>query len=193
MNILRLDNPAAKKLAALRADIAATAKQVEAADNALYSVDETRERLREALRDAVGRNSTAFDVEMVRSRRGRPKLREPSWGALLLLLGEDEIVARLTAGLNGDGALSTPDRAKRLAELRAKLRDIEQREEVETLRLEGQGWTVVRRADASPQTCLGVWREHRPEHVDSTPAAPIGLDQPRPEVEVFRSGPPINL
>jgi hypothetical protein len=200
MNLLRLDNPAAKKLAALRADIAATAKQIEAAANALYSVGETGERLRDALRAAVGRNnSTAYDVDMVRSRRaerasGRPRLRAPDWGTLVLLLGEDEIVKRLTAGLNGDDALSTPDREKRLIDLRAKLHDLEMKEECECLRLEEAEarWTIVRRADADPKLVLQVWAEHKPEHVDSTPAEPIGLDAPREPTEIFR-GNPVNL
>lgn len=76
------------------------------------------------------------------------------------LFGVDEIVDRIVDRVKANGhpaGLPASERAKCIEKLQAQLRSAERDAEIEALRLEAAGHTILRREDADVEVLLEVW------------------------------------
>lgn len=82
---------------------------------------------------------------------------------ILINLFRDEVIARLTAylqGVNQSPGLPASKRGKKLEDLGIKLRQLEIAEELEVLKLEDGGEPVERRKDVDGTLLADVWHQH---------------------------------
>ena len=164
MEILFPGNPRRAALDELQAAIGALREQMRTIERAPYAQEDVRADIRKALERAqktgyARRALSSFGRFRVGGSADLPDL---TWEGVILLLGVEEVEKRLLK-LNmaepGERGLPLAQREKRLAELQAKLEQLEIDEEREVLRLKAEGHRVPRRADVRADLLLGLWQQ----------------------------------
>jgi len=165
MEILLTGDRRRQALDKIRRDRDATLAEIESTAEARLSLDETVQRLLARLRDDVSRAEQR--VLAFASPSTAPESLRIDAGFLLWLdpqAFERALRARLEPLLSAAG-LPQAVRPKKLAALRERVGELEEAEEREIARLEGQGLAVDRRSDADLQTLLRVWDSLEPSPV----------------------------
>ncbi len=180
MDLLRAGEPARKKLDAIQAQITETKRAARDVERAPLATEDARVKVRAALERAQRSGEWATNA-LLRFGRVADRYELPDatggvpWAVLIALLGpkeaEDRLVALCTAAPGARG-LPAGKRAAKLDELRAKLDDLERREEQEVLALEAAGHVVLRRADVRPELLLELWQAMSPPTAAPTPRDP---------------------
>ena len=157
MEILFASDRRRQPIDKVRAERTAALAEIEAIGEATLSLDQTVARYLARLRDDVERAQggvLAFAKPAL-----EPDLPSVTPGYVAWLGGADferQLHARLKE-LLPTSAMPQAERTKKLASLRGRLAELEEREEVEICKLEAQGLAVERRIDIELATVLGVW------------------------------------
>lgn len=141
----------------IRGDREITIAEIEATMEARLSLDETVQRLVPRLREEATRAEQR--VLAFANPTTLPDSLAIDSGFLLWLdppAFERQLRARLKSMLPS-GALPQADQPKKVATLRARLGELDEAEERQIARLEGQGLVVDRRSDADLTMLLRVW------------------------------------
>ena len=163
MNIIREGNAERSDLDKDEAQITSLQLQKKSVLNACIPHDETRARLARDLASKVYRHGPANTFEMFQGGAHPEYAVLPdvfNVGQLVYVLGADFLLDAIMSKIEANSrpvGLSAEKRAKRIEELDAQLRKAERDAEIEALRLEDIGFTVVRREDADPAVLLDVW------------------------------------
>ena len=164
MKVLDLHSADGKKLAKIREQLAALQRERAALSQARLSDDEIRARVASDLDQFVrfggeSLGALAFEHEPGPDLIGQA-LSDPRALASLLRNQLDQAIAdRVIAEAGPVDAVAASDRQKRVAELDRREAKLETDEERETLRLEGAGFTVARRADVDVDLIFSLWTE----------------------------------
>lgn len=187
MNILAPGHPARKKLDAIQSDIARLRGEVETIKKQPLSLDDQKALLLAAVdrkRSQSNPDAQLRRFHNLRADGSMPQLHADidAWDIAFLFFDREEIAARLTKRLeqtNEGKTLGLPraEREAKLAELQKEISLLENREELEILRLEEDRWTVIRRGDADARLLLEIWLAHRPEAVPTVAAGPVGISK----------------
>jgi hypothetical protein len=191
VNVLLPGHPARKKLDAIQADIAGARAEIVAIEKAPLALEDQRELLRADIAGKFQKADPESEIRRFHKLRAdgtRPSLTPRSergrmagtWDIVALIFDREEIEARLLKRLeqsNEGKELGLPlaKRSAKIADLQQKISLLENREELEILKLEEERYTVVRRGDADPKLLLEIWRAHRPEATPKVPAGPVGV------------------
>lgn len=150
-----------KGLDKIQDQIAEKAIEIDQVRNKLVPRDEVFARIEHALSRHQRGNSDLQGFRLPIDRddpRHRGSLGDqPSWSDLIAIFGRDELAERLTNAVDlGESGLPVGKRTALIQKLEAEKHELEIAEEKEILRLQAQGFTIIRRADADPATVLSV-------------------------------------
>lgn len=165
LNPLREGDKSRKQLDQLQLKIAATRLAIEKLEHLPRARDEVRQALMGLLEDAKRRNiDPSYSWRGITRADGRAELPlDVQTPDLIYVLGEEVFADAILRRIEADPPPGWPgipmaERNKKLAALRAELRDAEVAEEVETLRLEGEGHLIERRTDVDPAILIETWQ-----------------------------------
>jgi hypothetical protein len=186
-DILREGDPRRAKLDKHQAEIARLKGEIAAIEKGWLTPADVRESLARCLDRALAGPSGFHSFADFAAPEGEFHRHRwpdsPTWGSLAFLFGgRDELVNRITAHLerNRKGAPGLPlaERPEAIARLREKLEAVERKEELEVIRLEAEGATILRREDCNVDLILDIHRglgSEKPESVQDVPAEAINL------------------
>jgi hypothetical protein len=144
----------------LRAEISATIADIEKTEALPAHADEVRAALLREAQRHVAEGGGGLDFETYVDGRGQPIRPDFKLADYIWLVGADRFADAALQRLEAEGKvgkLRAADRARQLAKLRARLDELEVAEEMEVMKLERDGHTVLRRAEARPELLLAVW------------------------------------
>lgn len=169
MNILRENNPAAKKLNALRADITALRKDIKAVQYAPHAAEDIRKNVRTNLQSRLQTDMPEIDIGRLAYSQADGRFipfDDLSFGMLIEILGFDVVESRLcdlalkrVAEQGREPGLPAAARAARIEEIKRDIRAKEIAEIREMLRLEDLGFDVLPRSDADVDLMMATWGE----------------------------------
>jgi len=155
--------PERKSLDKLQREITETQTAIKELEGLPVHIEETRERLLSAVKDAV--HLGVPEVAFQSFRYNDPNRRLPieiTFADLCFFFGEEVLInaaiKRMEASAQGTG-IRSEERIGKMKVLHAKLDSLERSEELETMRLEDAGHMVLRRGTARPELLLAIWGE----------------------------------
>ncbi len=162
MEILRPGRLPRQALADIEKKISALLREIEMIGNAPVPDEELRARLKTFLEREVYSRTPEQQFSTLRGPRpGFAVLPDAiNFATLAFLFGVDQVADMIMAKIVATGepaGLPAAERAKRVAELRSQVRAAEHAAEIEALKLEDAGYSVLRHENADPEMIFEVW------------------------------------